>query len=538
MKKFGQLRVKENLYNSSWDYNGIAVGSAGPAGVASSFNKTNRQKAKFSIIMRAIQKLTDQKMCVCAGNGKVYVEYITTALPQSGLPQKNIRYLVDLTDNSIVTDTDMDDTPPYLHRLVCAVFAAVLFGANWDVTKKMYNLYKNYRTRGQSATDMLLICDAFHYGYAKDEAPFDVTIANESEFNGILADYQPLSHVDGTMSPQYFIGHSQPKEQEEKQDLLFTEPLDVFFERCKKGEFVIDYEWSERQKQYIVPLDFLDTFIPTEGFRNLLLSVYLQVKAKVESLRRGETLNSAMGRTPINIKIMGKPGTGKTTVIEAVLASLGYPKGIINCKGRMEEDEIEGMNKFVKGAIHNVASKAGELHSVGGAVILEEFNLPDPDILQGALGQALVYPYILKVDGYREFKRHPLTIYFATMNIGTNGSKPMNEALSSRFPEGVILEDVSEDEFVNILTGSGYEENLCREVYTCYSRVINYLRDVQEELTMALTLRHCLNALELRKIGFTKMQAYERTFISQIYSSDPEVAKNLKTEIFFGGNGL
>lgn len=537
MKKFGQLRVKENLYNSTWNYNGWSVASSGPAGVTSSFNKTGRQKAKFSIVMRAVKKLIDQKMCVCAGHGKVYIEYETTALLKLGIQQAYIRYLVDLHENSIITDTDLDDTPPYLHRLVCSVFAAILFGANLEVSKEIYSLYQNYR-QNQSASDMLKICDAFYYGYAKNEAPFDVMVANELEFSQILTDNQPLVHIDGTMIPQYFIDHFQPEEQEEQQAPLFTEPLDVFFDRCKKGEFIINYEWSDRQKQYIVPLDFLDTFIPTEGFRNLLLSVWLQVKAKIELLEKGESLNSAMGRTPINIKIMGKPGTGKTTVIEAVLASLGYPKGIINCKGRMEEDEIEGMNKFIKGAIHNVASKAGELHSVGGAVILEEFNLPDPDILQGALGQALVYPYILKIDGYREYRRHPLTIYFATMNIGTNGSKPMNEALSSRFPEGVILEDVSEDEFVNILVGSGYEEVLCREVYTCYSRVINYLRDVQEELTMSLTLRHCLNALELRKIGFTKTQSYERTFISQIYSSDPEVAKNMRAEIFLGGNSL
>ena len=138
-------------------------------------------------------------------------------------------------------------------------------------------------------------------------------------------------------------------------------------------------------------------------------------------------------------------------MIEAVLASLGYPKGIINCKGRMEEDDIEGLNKFIQGTVVSIPTKCGELHSVGGAIVLEEVNLPDPDILQGALGQALVYPYILKVNGYQEYRRHPMTIYFATMNIGTQGSKPLNEALSSRFPEGHILEDISREEFYEML---------------------------------------------------------------------------------------
>src|SRR5699024_3454790 len=132
---------------------------------------------------------------------------------------------------------------------------------------------------------------------------------------------------------------------------------------------VIHYPWSDIQKKYIVPIGFLDSFIPTESFRRILLSVWYQVKKKLDLI---EKKSPDALKKPINIKIMGKPGTGKTVTIEAVLAALGYPKGLINCKGRMEEDDIEGMNTFIQGQVFNVATKAGELHSVGGAIILEE----------------------------------------------------------------------------------------------------------------------------------------------------------------------
>ena len=219
-------------------------------------------------------------------------------------------------------------------------------------------------------------------------------------------------------------------------------------------------------------------------------------------------------------------------MIQAILASLGYPCGIINCKARMEEDEIEGLNKFVNGYVKSIQTKAGEIHDRGGAIVLEEMNLPDPGILMGCLGQALEYPYILKADGYIEKKRHPLTIYFGTMNIGTNGSQMVNEAFSSRFPVGIILEDVPEDEFVGILSGNGYGIDDCRFVYKTYKNIITYLRKNQEELVLAVTMRHCLNALELIDIGFSREDACRNTMLSQIYCSDPDTAEDIENSIF------
>ena len=63
-------------------------------------------------------------------------------------------------------------------------------------------------------------------------------------------------------------------------------------------------------------------------------------------------------------------------------------------------------------------------------------------------------------------------------------------------------------------------------------KIVNYLREYHEELALSVTLRHCLNALELISIGFTPEQAYEQTFISQLYSTDPEVAEDIRDTVF------
>ena len=547
-KTFTFIEMKKHLYDSKREIGHmdptLKVGQLGPAGQSTSiFNKTKTQRAKASVAALVWPKILNGELCVCSDRNYPfsYVEYHSRSTGDI------YRFVVSLKDHNLSVYGNRKTTYPgtfgtcsaddihAAHQIIISVCGAILFNTNLLEDAEMRteincinntfdpnNLRLNYGFA-------LLFSDSIYYGLAKKGTLITYGEFSDEEINDLIS-VGVLEHESKTANPQKLIASGKKEKKAAKpQPSLFTEPLADFYERCKAGEFVIHYPWSDIQKKYIVPIGFLDSFIPTESFRRILLSVWYQVKKKLDLIEKKSP--DAM-KKPINIKIMGKPGTGKTVTIEAVLAALGYPKGLINCKGRMEEDDIEGMNKFIQGQVFNVATKAGELHSVGGAIILEEANLPDPDILQGALGQALEYPFILKVDGYKEYKRHPLTIYFATMNVGTNGTKPMNEAFSSRFPEGIILEDVKQEEFVSILVGNGYGPEDCAHVYVAYQKTLNYLREYHEELALSVTLRHCLNALELISIGFTPEQAYEQTFISQLYSTDPEVAEDIRDTVF------
>lgn len=486
-------------------------------------------KSKVSTLGFALEKYLDKKVSVCTVKDQplTYVEYTH----KSGEVDQ-VLIQVDGQDIFIVASSDTTSGTVTLTAILMALLCNEKTQSLWKNNADILELCSYCTQNPMDEDTMFLACDCFYYGFAKNRNAEIETDAPklQLEINRIQQN-NLFEHCPDTAAPALIQLKKENKSNKKvkEQPALFTEPLDTFFQRCQNGEFIIDYQWSDKQKGYIVPLNFLDTFIPTETFRLMLLSVWYQIQNVLKKMKKGVSYNEIMGKNPINIKIMGKPGTGKTTVIEAVLASLGYPKGLITCKDRMEEDEIEGQSKFINGTVYNIPTKAGELHSVGGAIVLEEFNLPDPGILQGSLGQALAYPFILKVDGYKEYVRHPLTIYFATMNIGTCGSKPMNEALSSRFAEGFILEDVPDEEFIKILNGAGYKKGDCKKVFSTYKKILNYLREYHEELVLAITLRHCLNALDKISIGFTEEQAYDNTFISQLYSSDPEVAKDLKS---------
>lgn len=545
--KFKILEIKDLLYGSKQpiDVFGLNAGNRSAANVGLSRLHTGRTKtATVSNVGRAVDKLINGDISISHVRGQEmsYVE----------VKHRNVlsQMLIKCTPDGFeaVTDKEPGSDTAYL----LAAFSAFALNREMIRLKKDKDAYEaeinaplisflGFAKNGKNLSSYFLsgeqeklfcMCDCFYFGIGKSgkimvKEDADVFHAQMDRIMQASA----LEH-DELTAPVKLIQENKVKSSADPdQPEMFTEPLDKFFGRCKAGEFLIDYPWNDTQKKYVVPLSFLDTFIPTEAFRLLLLSVWSQVKENLRQMKEGVPYDQIMAKDPINIKLIGKPGSGKTTVIEAVLACMGYPKGMINCKGHMEEDEIEGMNKFVNGSIYSIPTKAGELHSVGGAVILEEFNLPDPDILMGSLGQALAYPFILKVDGYREYKRHPLTIYIATMNVGTEGSKPVNEALSSRFPEGHILEEVAEDEFVTILSSAGYKKKDCRMVYKAYRGIINYLGKNREDLALSVTLRHCQSALKKMRIGFTRQQAYEATFISQLYSSDPEVAENVRSDV-------
>lgn len=558
------FKMKEQLFNHRGaldHFPGLKANTMSAKGVACSLNSTSSQVSKISLVGVTIDLMMDGRIAVAdVDQTSSYVEYHTSngeVVSMLVQPQaKGGFQIVARNFSSLLKSLEHGKIFPV------AVIATILYcqdirtimciqDPELDAVFKELNSYfdasQDYKTMQLMESNLFLTCDLMYYGIFKNGLEVEVISNDEKLFDAQMERFLQNGVVDHVATTaeleRYTIPENKKAEVETNQNSLFTEPLADFFERCKRGEFLIKYPWPEIRKGMIVPLSFLDSFFPTESFRLMLLSVWYQIKEvqkrmneiakkypgkKLSELIQEGAYDEVMGKNPINIKVMGKPGTGKTTVIEAVLASLGYPKGLINCKDRMEEDEIEGQNKFVNGTVLNIPTKAGQLHSDGGAILLEEFNLPDPGILQGALGQALAYPFILKEDGYKEKRRHPLTIYFATMNIGTAGTKPMNEALSSRFPEGYVIEDVPEDEFVSILVSAGYKKGNCKKVYKVYKQILNYLREYHEELSLSITLRHCLNALDKLRIGFTEKQAYENTFLSQLYSSDPEVANDVR----------
>lgn len=301
-----------------------------------------------------------------------------------------------------------------------------------------------------------------------------------------------------------------------------------WLDKCKSGGFQIGYEWPAASQEHIHPLSSLDSFVPNKEYFKLTALTYNKLNHVIDRIATGKTGLDAIGGEYINAIICGKPGTGKTTTADALSATLGLPIYTVSCSKNTEEDTFEGMTKVSEGSFLFKSTPFLDAYENGGIVVLEEFNLTDPAVMQGAIGQAVEYPFILMKDGYQEVRRHPLCVIIATMNTGTQGAREPNEAFSSRFPITLTMNDPSQEEFIEILAKKGYKKADCRRVYRGYKAINDYLKDTSnnEELTLCVTMRHCLAALDLLSIEDI-YTAIQDTMIGALAIRDIEVAEDV-----------
>ena len=375
-----------------------------------------------------------------------------------------------------------------------------------------------YETQIQKA--LLMLCDSFYYGYAKENnilASIEYGITKEqcnaSIESGLFNVIEPLSFCQNSDPVETASGEESPK----------TESFKIKYS-----------DWTEEQKLNIPPESLLDTFIMT----NTALSIAKKIKYRMDKcvgrMKKGKTGLDAIGSDYINLLMVGRPSTGKTTIANAVAAMTGMPIYTIPISKNTEEDTIEGKNKVVDGKIDFVETDFLKAYQNGGIVVLEEINLADPGVIMGSLGQAIEKPFIVMKDGYIPVKRHPLCVVIATMNTGTAGSRQLNQALSSRFKSTYVLDDPDKNTFIDILAANGYGKRTCQYVFNAYTKICTYLKDPsqsQEELCDNLTLRGCLGALEAIEEGQNAKEALRNTLIGKIAEVDLEVARAVNDNV-------
>lgn len=303
-----------------------------------------------------------------------------------------------------------------------------------------------------------------------------------------------------------------------------------FTMKAAAGEFLLPYDWDSSQEDHIRQLNSLDDFVPNPTYRKLVNLVYKRLSRVIERQHMGKTGLDAIGRDYTNIIIGGRPGTGKTTTADALSATLGIPIYTTAVTRNTEEDTFEGMTKVAsdgKFLLHDTSFLRAFEH--GGIVVIEEFNLGDPGVLQGAIGQAIEYPFTLFKDGYQEIKRHPMCVIIGTMNSGTQGAREPNQAYTSRFPFTFTMDDPDDTTFLSILEKHGNDPSLCRKVFKAYSSILRYLKENahNEEMMLCITMRHCLGALDLLKdeVVTDVHEAILDTMIGTISLRDMELAQ-------------
>lgn len=314
-------------------------------------------------------------------------------------------------------------------------------------------------------------------------------------------------------------------------------PDDVMevLDMCKDGKFRINYNWGEDAK-YIPSLDVLDTFVPTQHFVPLIKKINKKLKRVLTRMDMGMTGRKAIGHDYINVEFTGRPGTGKTTLAEVLAAIFGMPIHVSKNSDDVEDDEFEGKTKPIDGKFDFVETAFLKGFTNGGFIVDEEYNLTKPGIKMGAVGQAIESPFILKRNGYEDVTRHPLTIYVATSNVNTEGTKDVSQPFSTRSKNAYVIEDPDDETFIKILKAwdSEFKTNDCKKVLDAYKKIINYLcsnKVEAPEIALKISIRQCMGALETMYEGNSFKYAIETSMIGKIHQSNEEIANDVRRTI-------
>lgn len=520
------------------------VGKSFPAGVSYSAKRpaSARRAVKVSGICQALDSiLIDRNMNFIQSIGttnSIYVEYEYDGKKyEATYNGKDISYSGDAPSGYGLL------YPILAYALSDCMDDDVMTGSTKETEfkKAFADAVNEYDAKGSlENTTIARLFDSFYYEIAQVDriAEFEVfeedlataTIKQgyvSGHFDDVPAiedmDLTPISILEGVEK------HSKKTSKKSKGKSVSEE-----LESWINGDATIPYEWSEEQKARIPSREVLNDFVPNEVVRSLVKKCQIRAGRVIDRMEMGKTGRDAIGKDYINCRIVGKPGTGKTTLLYALAAILGVPIYTVPITKNTEEDTFQGMTKVVEGNFQFVPTDFLEAYKNGGIVVLEEGNLADPSVMMGALGQAIEAPFVLNEDGYKTVNRHPLFMCFLTMNVNTYGSKDLNEALASRFRQTFMLDDPTKEEFVSILEKYNSNTKLCNWIYESYQKILNYLTSPSvnmEEMCLNVTLRGCIGALECIEEETAPKQALKETLVGAIGAKELELARNLERDV-------
>lgn len=401
---------------------------------------------------------------------------------------------------------------------------------------------KNYTIKGE---DMALLQDSFYYGNVKDPkgtfTDIETISVNKSELNLELSRLIQLNKVKNLYEIMF-----------EEENFLNKKNIsteDTIKKEISSGDFILSpFERKE--------LDFSDYHF-TKDFISIVKKLKKHLENVIERMKDNNlSIEEIIGEEYYNILLAGKPSTGKSIMAKQIAKALGLPFAVQSCTMYSEDDDFSRKSKLSENNTNIKIEKNESLKDIlihfgkaflkkgngfayqdsnflsifknGGVICIEEINLLNANVAQGALGQALEKPFTITTPDGEVIKRHPLCIVIGTMNCDTAGINSMNEALLSRFKQPYIIDDPTENEFIEILKMKGYKDEYCIWTYNVYSEIVRFLTERDEEdILNVVTMRGCLSMLENLTDGETQKEALSHSLLGQIGIKDRSVMQDI-----------
>lgn len=481
------------------------------------------------------------------------VSVITGSIPVVAVSHGNGVY-VEIDDIMISINRETLQSSQSLSQVETIVAAlALALGSNnpgFDEIKSFYKIVTDQiKTKGKSDwQNALAFCHSFYhsmktivntdghfFGFDEGETLTEEMVKQLSSFSTEvnIVDFNKISPE--TIDFKHFDIKSEEKAEES------STPKGNIIERCKNGEFIIPFEWNEDQKAMIPPMDFLDLFVPSEDFEDALIEMKGYADRILRNIDLGKTGADAIGNNGKGFTFIGKPGTGKSTTTQAICAAMQMPYYMCTTTSGMEEDAFQGKVKLdhsdgnTGAAFKFCETQFLKAFEYGGLAVVEEFNLVPPEVIMGAIGQAIEKPFVLEKDGYIPIKRHPMCFIAFTCNVHMQGSKEPSGALVSRASNVYDIKDPKEEDFIRILSmqTEGVSDKVIKSVFRAYKTTLNILAETMPDVAKNITLRQCLSALDQVSFGIPIKRAIKNSILNslKVFISDEEVLSDINEAV-------
>lgn len=285
-----------------------------------------------------------------------------------------------------------------------------------------------------------------------------------------------------------------------------------------KGTYFINHTLATGEEE-LIPNDY-DGFVVSEDVEDTLMII---------KNRHDKGLAS-------NIMFTGEAGTGKTTAAQMLARALGLPYYFITCCANTESYDLQVRNavKADGSGVQLVESQVLKAFRDGGIIEIQEFNMVRKQSVLTYLNSALDGIGKMESQDGKVINRHKDCVFVFTMNVGYEGTNPINQALRSRMNYCVNFELPEKDELErNIVKETGLSASVASKLVRVFDDLRKALRNNGEENGIC-SRRELNNWAEASKIfidaGLPEDKAIHKAAVKTIVAaaSDDE---DLKSEL-------